>query len=515
MGVDESLPNPQLNEMELILDSIPALIFYKDLKNNFIRVNKYLADAHHCNKSELIGKNLSSLYPKAQSQAYWEDDLSVAKTKKPLLNIEEKWTTDSGIRWVSTSKIPILDTSQNVTGIIGISIDITEIKHVEQVLRENEQKFRYVLENSPEVIYRFDFLNKKYDYISSGATDVLGYTPEEMMTLGLQRATKYVHPQDKMRLIQNFQESSFDGVHLETKKVIEFRFFHKIKGYRWLKDNQLVIFSPQKTPLYLIGNISDIHEQKLYIDLQFNSQKILEQLVSQRTQELMNLMEYKTNFYSAISHELRTPLNAIIGFLQLLTDGNIGTLSDAQLEILNDITKSAFHLHNLIQDVLQISALEQGKNEINKEFVDFNKLILILRLLFEEITPNPSNKLQIIQNIEKNVKVKVDLEIFSRIIRNILIFIFQKVIKPEIIFNFKERDNFLAIELRAKIKLSEIERKTIFTDFDIYKSIQLENTEQSGLNFPLLHRLIKFFGSEMSIDYSQDTNQFWLEIIFK
>jgi len=45
------------NELEAILDHLPALIFYKDKKGNFIRVNKYVADAHHMQKKELESKS--------------------------------------------------------------------------------------------------------------------------------------------------------------------------------------------------------------------------------------------------------------------------------------------------------------------------------------------------------------------------------------------------------------------------------------------------------------------------
>ncbi len=56
------------DEFESILDHLPALVFYKDKHNNFIHVNKYLADAHNLKKEELEGKNLFEIYPADQAE---------------------------------------------------------------------------------------------------------------------------------------------------------------------------------------------------------------------------------------------------------------------------------------------------------------------------------------------------------------------------------------------------------------------------------------------------------------
>jgi PAS domain S-box-containing protein len=140
-------------ELELILDNIPALIFYKDTKNNFIRVNQYIADAHNMKKKELIGRSLFEIYPKDQAQAYWDDDLEVITSGKSKLNIEEPWETKDGLRWLLTSKIPLIDVNGDVARIIVTSIDITERKKGESLKRIFTEKLE------KEVQYRTKELN--------------------------------------------------------------------------------------------------------------------------------------------------------------------------------------------------------------------------------------------------------------------------------------------------------------------------------------------------------------------
>lgn len=121
-------------ELEAILDHIPGLVFYKDKHNNFIRVNKFVADAYNKPKSELEGLNISKLHKPEIAQQYFEDDLKVINSGIPLLNVEEQWKTADGIKWVNTSKIPFLDENGAVIGVIGISMDITDCKRNEEEL---------------------------------------------------------------------------------------------------------------------------------------------------------------------------------------------------------------------------------------------------------------------------------------------------------------------------------------------------------------------------------------------
>ncbi len=131
------------NELELIIDSIPGLVFYKDTKNRYLRVNKYICEAHNMSKKQLEGTHLNDLYPKEQAQVYWEDDLQVINSRQPKINIDEPWETRDGIRWVSTSKIPYINEKDEVVGVIGVSMDVTERKVAEEELK----KYRNQLED--------------------------------------------------------------------------------------------------------------------------------------------------------------------------------------------------------------------------------------------------------------------------------------------------------------------------------------------------------------------------------
>lgn len=125
-----------INEYESIFDHLPALVFYKDNQNRFIRVNKYVAQAHKKTKSELEGVSLYDLYPYEIADMYFKDDLEVINSGEPKINIEEPWNTEDGLKWVSTSKMPFVNDDGKIAGIIGISSDITERKISELQIKE-------------------------------------------------------------------------------------------------------------------------------------------------------------------------------------------------------------------------------------------------------------------------------------------------------------------------------------------------------------------------------------------
>jgi PAS domain S-box-containing protein len=81
----------------------------------------------------------------------------------------------------------------------------------------------------------------------------------------------------------------------------------------------------------------------------------------------------KTEFLARVSHEIRTPLNAIIGFSELMIDEKFGPVgNDRYRDYLRDINRSGNHVLDLVNDLLDISKIEAGEQEMNYEAVSLN-----------------------------------------------------------------------------------------------------------------------------------------------
>jgi len=86
--------------------------------------------------------------------------------------------------------------------------------------------------------------------------------------------------------------------------------------------------------------------------------------IEEKSRELAEASQHKSQFLANMSHELRTPLNAILGYTELMADGAYGEPSEKMLGILKRLEANGRHLLGLINDVLDLSKIEAGQLEL-------------------------------------------------------------------------------------------------------------------------------------------------------
>ena len=143
----------QRQEQEIILDSVPALIWYKDRENRVIRANKLAAESIGLTKEQIQGKSSFELYPE-HAQSYYEGDLQVIRSGKPLMGIIERLKlADGRTLWLRTDKIPYRNEQGEIIGVIVFATDITDLKETEEALRREQQLMQILMDNMPDAIY--------------------------------------------------------------------------------------------------------------------------------------------------------------------------------------------------------------------------------------------------------------------------------------------------------------------------------------------------------------------------
>ena len=149
----EEVLQKQNEELQIIIDSVPAWIFYKDKENRFIHVNRAFCEVMKIPKEQLEGVSCFDIYPKEQAEDFWKDDLEVMKSEKPKRNIIEPVKTDEGIFWAKTDKIPYRDTEGNIIGIIGFTLDITEATKAESKIKISEKRHRSLITATAQIVW--------------------------------------------------------------------------------------------------------------------------------------------------------------------------------------------------------------------------------------------------------------------------------------------------------------------------------------------------------------------------
>ena len=126
--------------LQTIIDSTPLRIFWKDTELNYLGCNPAFAkDAGKEHPVEVIGKNDYQMVWAEQADLYRTDDRQVMSSGTAKLFYEEMQTTPEGQTiWISTSKVPIRNSHNEVVGVLGIYSDITERKHTEEKLSLSE-----------------------------------------------------------------------------------------------------------------------------------------------------------------------------------------------------------------------------------------------------------------------------------------------------------------------------------------------------------------------------------------
>lgn len=130
----------KIEQFKIILDSVPAYIFYKDKEGRYVWVNKALCKATGIPEEKWIGKTVLEVFPKV-GESHHRDDREVFESGLPKRNIIEPFETHKGIRWAQEDKVPYRDMNGNLIGVIGMGFDITEL----QIKRKNLEEANIAL----------------------------------------------------------------------------------------------------------------------------------------------------------------------------------------------------------------------------------------------------------------------------------------------------------------------------------------------------------------------------------
>ncbi|MCX7725492.1 MAG: ATP-binding protein [Chitinispirillaceae bacterium] len=219
----------------------------------------------------------------------------------------------------------------------------------------------------------------------------------------------------------------------------------------------------------------------------------------------------KSAFLATMSHELRTPLNSIIGFTGIILQGMVGEINEEQKKQLTMVQDSAYHLLDLINDVLDISKIESGQLELSKEFFtlkdSLNKSIQMVKQAAEkkglylkvEIIKCPEKLYgdrrrfeQILINLLNNavkftesggIKVKVDIS----------------EIKPKGDVESDETDKVVISIQDTGIGLKKEDIKMLFKPFQQIDSSVTRKYEGTGLGLSISKRLANLMEGDITV----------------
>jgi PAS domain S-box-containing protein len=234
--------------------------------------------------------------------------------------------------------------------------NITKRKPAEDALRTQQEFLPQVIDTNPNLIFAKGW-DGEFTLVNEAVAEVYGTSVENL--IGMTDADFNI----SMEEIRRFAQDDREVLEFMCGKFIpEEKLTHAHTGEtRWYQTIKVPLLSPDGKAHQVLGVATDITERK---------QAEQELFAAKEAAEAAN--RAKSAFLATMSHELRTPLNAVIGMSQVLLMGAIGSLNERQTEYANDILSCGRHLLDLINDILDMTKIENSYIELMLEDVELS-----------------------------------------------------------------------------------------------------------------------------------------------
>jgi PAS domain S-box-containing protein len=415
-----------------------------------------------------------------------------------ITGVSETYNAEFRIKNTNNEYVFVLDRgrviSHTISGkperMIGVSININDIKQTQENLRQSEAQLHAVIEASGVSLWEWNIVE---DRVKAGDdfARLHGYRFFSEMPEYYSQQIEQVHPEDREKIRVQLEDHFAGHTPMFDQ---EYRVMHvDTKEYRWLNSKGSIIERDlEGKPIKAAGFVFDIQQRKEAEDALAKAKDLAEASVRAKRMFLANM-----------SHEIRTPLHAIMGIGdQLITM----KLSKEQSEKVQIITDSATSLLGIINDVIELSRIEEGRFKIHPVPFYYRHLVKNAFLLFKSTAENKGLVYELEIDPELNRLVMGDptriRQILLNLLSNAVKFTEQGKVKLSCTLSQKEdsREYISIICSDTGIGMSEEMKKRLFVDFSQEDESFQRKYGGSGLGLSITNELIKLMGGTIEVE---------------
>jgi len=460
-------------------------------KGNFLAVSDKVENITGYKRNELIGKNFIKT--------------NIVTIKSKVILLKNLFKRMSGVKIkpyeieVVTKDGEIIPFEINATKIdymgkpadMVIFRDIRARKQSEKSLRESEEKFRNLAEESPNMI--FIVKNGKIVYINNRCKEIIGYKKDEL----------YKSDFDFLKIIFSDNQTPLKNNHKwhKTSEEIspyEYTFIsNEGKSIETIITTKSISYEGEKAILGIVTDITEL--KKAERDLKKAHEKLksmnieLEKKVKERTSEINKILKQKDEFISQLGHDLKNPLNPIANLLPIVLKRE---QDEKSKELLQAVIRNVDFMKNLVIKTIQLARLNVPDVKFSMEKINlYNEINNVLennKSILEEARIIVENK------INRNIIVKTDKlrfeELFDNLINNAIKY------SPDggkITIDGKEDEELITISIKdSGIGMTTDQIDYIFDEF--YKADKSRHDfDSSGLGLPICKRIVEKQGGKI------------------
>jgi PAS domain S-box-containing protein len=432
---EEKLRTAEANYRNLF-ERVPSGLYRSTLEGRFLEVNPALADLFgYSSVQELMTLDIgSAFYHSAEERRQWVEKLLQAGE---LRNTEFQALRKNGSSMVLLEHSRVVrDESGKVLFFEGTLTDTTDRKRAEEALRESEEKYRLLIENSHDIIYTLT-PNGIITFVSPGWTVLLGHPVDQVVGRPYQQ---FIHPDDLERYQAFLQRTIQTG---QRQTGVEYRVQHADGSWRWHTTNVVPLKDEAGKVVGYEGIASDITDRK----------------------RLEGEMEKtRADFLFGVSHELKTPLFLMNISLDMLENSPESGRAKRTSEFMETWKRNLHRLQHLVFNMVDSQRTQTMGFKIERQSTDFRALIE--RVVQEQELLAGPKKVRITMDLAPIPPLFIDLDAIHRLVENLL----TNAIK------FSPRRS------EVTIRLTEEDAQAVLTVKDQGPGISAE--EQEGLFLP-------------------------------
>lgn len=413
-----------------------------------------------------------------RSRQILEKAINDAIEKRKSYDLELEFISAKGThKWVRAIGNPFIKDNK-VVKLYGTLQDITERKWAEERVLEEATRRSILFEQSIDGLVVLDQNGKVFEANQKYA-EMLGYSPEEILSL-------YMWDWDvhytREQLLEMIRLADSKGVIHETK--------HRRKDGSFIDveiSGNAAMFGDKK---FIFCVCRDITERKQAEDMLLHAKLAAE-----------DANKSKGEFLATMSHELRTPLNSIIGFSDMMINGTAGDLNEKQIRYMHHISQGGKHLLELINDILDLSKIEAGKMELNRELFSVCDAINEINSLLSSIALKKGIKFDLKIDAELPY-INADKTKFKQILYNLVSNAIKFTpTKGYVSISAQRIDNMLEVSVvDTGVGIESKDLYKLFQPFKQLNSYLTREHEGTGLGLVLVKKYVEMHGGKVWVE---------------
>ncbi|MGI9421402.1 MAG: chemotaxis protein CheB [Geminicoccaceae bacterium] len=241
-------------ELQLLLDHVPAGIMVRSKSGEILRINQHSAQILNAPIDQLEGRNIGDF---GVPEALLREDREVIETGKPMLNVVHELTSAKGRPvWIRLDRVPFPNPETGETCVYSMAQNVTDIYAAERALRLSEERFDLAVKGSGVGIWDWDLENGTF-FWSARCLEILGIAGDSLVG-GPDAFWDLLHPDDRDR-VKAAREAHFER---REPYDVHFRVRRTDGTYRWIESRGQALRDSQGKATRFLGSADDITQRR-------------------------------------------------------------------------------------------------------------------------------------------------------------------------------------------------------------------------------------------------------------